>query len=154
MLARPRFTRDVDAVVWLHENRGSDFLDAGMEFGFAPRGADALEFARDTRVWLVHHEPSLPSAIDADVSLGSLPFEEETIDTADFVDISGIRLRLPRPENLIVMKAVANRPRDLADIEALVDAYPELDRKQVGLEFASSRRSWRCPKSLTRSTRS
>ncbi len=128
VLARPRFTRDVDAVVWLHENRWRNFLDAGMEFGFAPRRADALEFARDTRVLLVHHEPS---AIDADVSFGSLPFEEETIDTADFVDISGIRLRLPRPENLIVMKAVANRPRDLADIEALVDAYPELDRKQV-----------------------
>ena len=99
-----------------------------MQFGFAPRGADALEFARDTRVLLVHHGPS---AIDAVVSLGCLPFEAETIETADVVEISGIRLRLPRPENLIVMKAVANRPRDLADIEALVDAYPELDRKKV-----------------------
>ncbi|GMR24629.1 MAG: hypothetical protein BMS9Abin37_3202 [Acidobacteriota bacterium] len=76
-------------------------------------------------------QSSQPSAIDVDVSFGSLPFEEETIETADVVEVSGIRLRLPRSENLLVMKAVANRPRDLADIEALVDGYPELDRKKV-----------------------
>jgi hypothetical protein len=29
------------------------------------------------------------------------------------------------------MKAVASRPRDLADIEALVDAYPELNARKV-----------------------
>lgn len=128
VLARPRFTHDVDAVVWLHENRWSNFLTAGMQFGFSPRRDDALAFARRSRVLLLHHEPS---AIDADVSFGSLPFEEETIETAEVVEISGIQLPLPRPENLIIMKAVANRPQDLADIATLVDAYPELDRKKV-----------------------
>lgn len=137
MLARPRFTRDIDAVVSLHDDRWSEFLHEGTRFGFVPRRSDALEFARVTRVLLLNHEPS---AIDVDISFGGLPFEEETIETANLVDVGGIRVPLPRPENLIVMKAVANRPRDLADIEALVDACPDLDQKKVRLwvrEFSS-----------------
>jgi hypothetical protein len=128
LLARPRFTRDVDAVVWLGEERWAGFLGAGRRHGFVARHDDVLGFARDTRVLLVRHEPS---SIDVDVSFGSLPFEEESIDTAMDVDVGGVRFRVPSPENLIVMKAVASRPRDLADIEALVDAYPELNARKV-----------------------
>jgi hypothetical protein len=35
------------------------------------------------------------------------------------------------PEDLIVMKAVANRPRDLIDIASVVEAQPDLDVARV-----------------------
>lgn len=38
---------------------------------------------------------------------------------------------LPTPEDLIIMKAVAHRPQDLADIRALVAAHPGLDQERV-----------------------
>ncbi len=128
LLGRPRVTRDVDAVVLLDEGSWEEFLTGGARFGFVPRVPDALAFARHRRVLLVHHKPS---GIDADISFGALPFEKESVARAESVDVAGLSLPLPTPEDLIIMKAVAHRPRDLADIEAVLDAHPELDRRRV-----------------------
>jgi len=49
-----------------------------------------------------------PSGLDADVVLGSLPFEKETVARAVWVEVSGVRVPLPRPEDLIIMKAMAH----------------------------------------------
>jgi len=38
---------------------------------------------------------------------------------------------LPRPEDLITLKAVAHRPQDLADIEAILAAQPRLHLRRV-----------------------
>ena len=75
-----------------------------------------------------------------DVSCGALPFEEEVIARATRVDVGGLVVPLATPEDLIVMKAIAHRGRDMADIEAILDAQPKLDvnrvRRWVG-EFAA-----------------
>ena len=128
LLGRPRVTRDVDALVLLEEAEWVRFLAAGEQFGFTPRRPDAIEFAREARVLLVQH---VPSGIDVDVVFGALPFEEEAVAKAVWVNVAGVRLPLPTPEDLIIMKAVAHRPRDLGDIEAVLDAHPRLDTQRV-----------------------
>lgn len=129
LLGRPRVTRDVDAVVLLDEGRWSKFLATGARFRFTPRLSDTLAFAQKARVLLVRHEPS---GIDVDVAFGALPFEEEAIARAIWIDLGGdVRLPLPAPEDLIIMKAVAHRPRDLADIESVLDVHPKLDLRRV-----------------------
>lgn len=124
LLGRPRVTRDVDAMVFVSEAEWAGFLSLGAKFGFVPRRADAIEFAKMARVLLVQHGAS---GIDVDVVFGALPFEEEALARAVQVEIRGIRVPLPSPEDLIIMKAVAHRPRDLADIESVMDAHPTLD---------------------------
>ena len=47
--------------------------------------------------------------------------------------IDGVFVRLPRVEDLLVMKAVARRPKDLEDIRGLVAAHP-------GANIAEARR--------------
>ncbi len=42
-----------------------------------------------------------------------------------------LTVRLPRPEDLIIMKAVAQCPRDIIDIEALIDSHPDLDLRRI-----------------------
>jgi hypothetical protein len=42
-----------------------------------------------------------------------------------------VRVRVPTPEDLIIMKAVAQRPKDLNDIEAILRAHPDLDLDRV-----------------------
>ncbi len=128
LLGRPRVTRDVDAMVLAEEADWTDFLSLGKQFGFKPRRSDALAFARKARVLLVNHEPS---GIDVDIIFGALTFEEEAIARAKWVDLGKVRIPLPTPEDLIIMKAVANRARDLADIESLLDAHPNLNLRRV-----------------------
>lgn len=129
LLGRPRLTRDVDAMVLLDEGKWPAFLATGEGLGFMPRLSDALVFARKARVLLVRHEPS---GIDVDVAFGGLPFEEEAIARAKWVEVGGIRIPLPTTEDLIIMKAVAHRPRDISDIEALLDVHPKLDTRRIG----------------------
>lgn len=51
----------------------------------------------------------------------ALPFEQEAIALATtWEPISGIRLRVCRPEHLIVYKLVAARPQDLVDVAGIV----------------------------------
>lgn len=128
LLGRPRVTRDVDALVLLDEGRWAEFLSAGARSGFVARRPDALPFARQTRVLLVRHEPT---GIDPDIVFGALPFEEEAIARTISVPMGRIDLPLPAPEDLIVMKAIAHRPRDLADIESVLDAHPRLNLRRV-----------------------
>jgi predicted nucleotidyltransferase len=128
ILGRPRVTRDVDALVLLDEKDWDEFLTAGTEFGFVARVTDPLDFAKKAKVLLIRHEPS---GIDVDVTFGALPFEKEAITNAVWVNIRGVRLPLPTAEDLIIMKAVAHRPRDLADIESIMDAHPNLNLRKI-----------------------
>lgn len=128
ILGRPRVTGDVDALVWLADDRWKTFLAAGARFDIHPRRTDVLAFARRSRVLLLRHEPS---AIDLDVSLGALPFEQQSIARARTHRIGNLRIPIVSPEDLIVMKAIAHRPRDLGDIEGVLAMHPDLDRARV-----------------------
>ena len=135
-LGRPRLTQDIDALVVLPETRWSAAFDSAAQHGIVPRIADALQFARRSRVLLLRHKHS---QIDIDVTFGGLQFELEALNQSKIYDVGGIQVRLPRVEDLLIMKAVARRPKDLQDIEGLLDANPDADlafvRKWVG-EFA------------------
>lgn len=128
LIGRPRLTHDVDALVMADEAQWQELLERGAAFGFRPRLTDALAFAARARVLLMRHEPS---GVDVDIMFGALRFEEEAVAHRSFVSVAGVALPLPRPEDLIVMKAVAHRPRDLTDIEAILDAHPVLDVERV-----------------------
>ncbi len=128
VLGRPRLTRDVDVLIWIEEGRREGFVRAGKRFGFVPRIRDCLEFARKSRVLLLRHNPS---QIDIDISLGALTFEMEAVNRAHSHNIQGIRLPLPTPEDLMIMKAVAHRERDFGDIAGLLDTHPKLDLRRV-----------------------
>ena len=67
------------------------------------------------------------SGIDIDVTFGRLSFELDAINHSEIHDIAGVRVRLPRVEDLMIMKAVARRPKDLLDIEGLLAAHPGAD---------------------------
>ena len=124
VLGRPRLTEDIDVLVILHRHEWAPFLEAGRVFGFVPRIGDALDFADTSRVLLVLHQPS---GIPIDVVLGALPLEDEIVRGARIVEVAGVRLPLPAPESIVVMKAIARRARDIADIEGILEVHDRLD---------------------------
>lgn len=124
LLGRARLTRDVDALVLLPEESWTDFLESGKTFGFKARIADPVPFAFRSRVFLLQHTVS---QIQVDISLGSLAFERDAIDRAVHRQIFGLDVPLPAVEDLIVMKAIAQRPQDLVDIDFLLEINPGVD---------------------------
>ncbi len=99
-----------------------------MQVGLVPRLAEAMDFARKNRVLLLVHQAS---QINVDISLGMLPFEVEAVERAIVYDLGQISLRLPTPEDLIILKAVAHRPQDIDDIKAIITAHPDLDIRRI-----------------------
>jgi hypothetical protein len=127
ILGRPRVTRDIDALVLLDGKAWEGLLIA-------------------SRVLLLRHEPS---GIDVDIAFGGLPFEEETITRASSVSIGDITITLPSPEDLIIMKAVAHRSRDIADIEGIVDTHPDIDKGRIRMWLAQFAEALEMPEILS-----
>jgi len=145
LLGRPRLTRDVDATVLLGDRDTGTFAARGLAWGFRPRTEDALTFARSSRVLLLTHDPS---GLDLDLSLGVLPFEEQMTANATVRSVEGIAVPLPRPEDLVVMKAVAGRPKDRDDIEAVLEAHPSTDLARVRFWVAQFAEALEMPEML------
>lgn len=125
---RPRMTRDVDAVILADDRGREELLVALHQHGFVTRIEDPLAFARKTRVLLLRHDST---GVDVDISLGALPFESQVIGRAETKVLGGVRVAVASAEDIVVMKALARRPRDIADIESILDANPALDLDRV-----------------------
>lgn len=128
LLGKPRLTADIDAMLLLSVDDIPRLINAARTEGIIPRIEDADDFARKHRIVLLRH---LESGINIDISLGSLPFEEEVVQRSFIYQIGSISIRLPTPEDLIILKAVAHRSKDLEDIQTIINNHPNLDLKRV-----------------------
>ena len=99
------------------------------------RMEDALQFAKRSRVLLMRHTTS---GIDVDITFGELPFERAAVANCENHDIGGVRVRLPRVQDLLVMKAIARRPKDVQDLKGLLAAHPEVDVASARLDSGNS----------------
>lgn len=127
-LGRPRLTDDVDAMLLLSIEDIPRFLEAASAEYINPRIQNAAEFARRNRVLLLQHSPT---ETNIDISLGVLPFEKETVERRIVQSTPTLSVHLPTPEDLIIMKAIAHRPKDLEDIRTIVDKQSELDSERI-----------------------
>ena len=125
----PRSTLDADATVAGSGLPIEDLLAALIGEGFTTRIPDALRLARTAHVLIVRHEPS---GIPADISLAWLPFEEDALARAKTLEFAGVALPFVQPEDLLVYKLLADRPRDLDDAERMLilDALLPSDPKE------------------------
>jgi len=127
-LGKPRFTADVDAMFLLSTQAIPKFIELAGAENIVPRIQNAEEFARKNRILLLRH---VPTETDIDVSLGILPFEEEMVERGSVKSFANLSVRLPTPEDLVIMKAIAHRPKDLEDIRTVAENYPNLDVQRI-----------------------
>jgi len=85
-------------------------------------------FPRRSRVLLLRHETS---QIDIDVILGGLPFEGSAVASGQLRSLGSFSVRLPQVEDLMIMKAIAQRPQGLLDLEGLLATHTKGDLSRV-----------------------
>jgi hypothetical protein len=113
---RPRLTADVDITAEIKSEDLDKFLEAMKRQGFTLR-FDDRDFVSRTRVFpFLHDRTGLP----LDVVLAGPGLEEEFLDRAIDVQIEGTTVPVISPEDLIVTKVLAGRPKDIEDIRGIL----------------------------------
>lgn len=123
-----RFTTDIDAAIRGDQVDAATLLDVLAKRRIVPRIARAAEFARESLVLLLRHEPS---GVDLDVSFAWTRFEQEAIEAAAVTSFGAVEAPMAKPEDLVVFKAIAGRGKDIDDVTALLTLYPQIDLSRL-----------------------
>ncbi len=124
----PRLTRDIDVTLLAGFSEEAKFVDLLLD-NYAARMPSAREFAIENRVVLLRSNGGIP----IDIALGGLPFEEEATRRACLVSYArNCTLRICQADDLIIMKAFADRSEDWRDIDGIVAKQGnQLDSKRI-----------------------
>ena len=113
---RPRLTADVDVTASVPHDRLPSLIATMARHGFTLRFADD-EFVARTRVLPFVHSPT---GVPLDVVLSGPGLEDEFLARAIEVDFDGTPVPVISPEDLIITKVLAGRPKDLEDIRGVL----------------------------------
>jgi hypothetical protein len=119
-----RLTADVDVTVdWPHGSQPDALVDALAAHGFVLRVADPAFVARTRVLPLVHAPTSLP----LDAVLAGPGLEDAFFARVVEHDVEGVRVPVASPEDIVVMKVLAARTKDLDDVAAIAASPVPLD---------------------------
>ena len=111
----PRLSADVDVTLWLEPDAPERFTRDMADAGFALR-IDDPEFVRRTRVMPFFHAAT---GLPLDIVLAGSGLEDEFSRRAIPTDVGGTLVPVIDPEDLVIAKVLAGRPKDLDDARAL-----------------------------------
>lgn len=123
-----RFTTDIDVAVRGDAISVESLLNSLARFSIAPRIDDAVRFAEANLVLLLRHRDT---GVDLDISLAWSAFEHDALATSTMTSFGRVRAPMCTAESLVVFKAIAGRPKDIEDAEALLLLHPDIDRSRV-----------------------
>ena len=122
---RPRLTADVDVTIRLRSEDTERFRHDMEQSGFRLRVPDPEAFLARTRVLPFLH---VPTQLPLDVVIAGPGIEDRFIERAIRIEIEGLSVPVASPEDLIVMKVLAGRPKDLEDVRSvLTERLTKLD---------------------------
>ena len=112
----PRITQDIDLTIFTNFVKEEDFI-AKLLAQYKTRIDNPVEFALMNRVVLLESKNKL----GIDISLAGWPYEKELIERATYYSFfKNTSLLTCSAEDLIIMKAFANRPKDWGDVESII----------------------------------
>jgi len=117
-----RLTADVDTTVMYGGRDLDDLLHALQANHFSMRTENTVAFVERTRVLPVVHSIS---GIPVDIVFGGPGLEEEFVRRSSQYDIEGVMVPVASAEDLVVMKILSGRAKDLDDVLAIITAQFE-----------------------------
>lgn len=127
-------TMDVDLSLLTGFGEEEAFVDELLEH-YTGRLTDTKNFALQNRVLLLRHS----SGVGIDIALAAMPFEESAVERSVLIEVEpNCFARLCTPEDLIVMKAFANRVIDWHDVRGVIvrQGLRNLDWNYINKELA------------------
>ena len=123
----PRATLDVDASILVEETEWPHLSDTlSQTFRMVPQ--QPLAFLRDPHVLPIATE----EGIRIDLIWARLPYEQKAIARARMEEVAGQRVRVCRPEDLVIYKNGTDRSKDREDVRAIIHQQgSRLDRRYI-----------------------
>ncbi len=112
----PRVTADVDAVIGTTVEDALKLLNNLEGSPFEPLFPGVDEVVRQAFILPLRHRKT---GVKVDLSIGLSGFEQQLIERAERVTVAGESLRIATSEDLVVMKLLAGRPRDIQDAQGI-----------------------------------
>jgi hypothetical protein len=109
---------DLDLTIELALDEVAEFVQQMGDSGFRLRISEPGEFVARTRVLPFEH---MGSGLLVDVVLSGPGIEEEFHRRAVPVDLEGVQVPFISPEDLVVTKVLAGRPKDLDDVRGVLE---------------------------------
>ena len=123
-----RLSADVDVTVDLGARSSRTLVDALSREGFELRVADADGFVEATSVIPLLH---VSSRMPLDIVLAGPGLEEQFFARATQRRVGDVVVPVVSAEDLVAMKILAGRPRDVEDVASIVRARRDLDVEAI-----------------------
>lgn len=127
ILGRPRFTEDVDLLIFISKEKVELLLDALAKEGFYFDRLEAENSVLSRGVFRV----SL-GKYHADFIINAVQIGKKALERGIFIKLWGKKVRLPSPEDMLIFKLSAGRNTDLIDAENILLANEgKIDEKYL-----------------------
>jgi predicted nucleotidyltransferase len=128
LYGEPRLTRDIDITLGANTDRLDDILEIIQEVSLKPLPEKIDAFVQQTMVLPTLDETT---GIRVDFIFSYTPYEAEAIERAKEITILNQEVRFASPEDVIIHKIFAGRPRDIEDVRSILLKNPGIDKKYI-----------------------
>lgn len=116
----PRLTADIDANIVLENAQLENFLKIAKRYNFYPIPKNIRAFVKNTGVVPLRFLKGKDIKGQCDLIIAKNIIEELALKRARIRKIDSLKIRVVSPEDLIIHKMTAYRPRDLEDIRGIL----------------------------------
>ena len=128
LYGEPRLTRDIDITLGIGIQDIPKILALSKSLKLKILPENPAEFTRKTWVLPVQDEKS---KIRIDFIFSFTPFEQQAIKRAKEIKIGKAKVKFASPEDLIIHKMFAGRPRDFEDISSILAKQKKLNLNYI-----------------------
>ena len=121
LYGEPRLTRDIDLTLGLTPDNLSKVERVVQKIGLRILVDDPEDFVQKTWVLPAFDEES---GFRVDFIFSWTPYEKEALQRAKKVTVKGYPVRFASPEDVIIHKMLAGRPRDIEDVGSILRKQP------------------------------
>lgn len=112
----PRFTADIDVVVGIDRDAALELVAGLRHTAFEPLFPGVEDVVLHAFLLPLRHRDTL---VTVDVAVGATGFEQQVIRRARHDSIGGLSIPVATAEDLLLLKTLAARPRDVEDARGI-----------------------------------
>jgi len=129
VLGEPRMTQDIDLIIFILKDFVSKLLDKVKNEGYSVNKKLALKEAYQKGTFRIEYK-----RLWVDMIISSTEFENSALKRKKQITLFGKKVNFPSPEDLILLKIIPGREKDILDAKTVIERHGnKLDKKYLEL---------------------